>query len=64
MTERLHVQVLGRDGWCVAPHKKTTRYQENVAIACGGFLVLPWELRITSDRPTCEDCRAGRKRAS
>jgi hypothetical protein len=46
--------------WCQASRKRTTEYQDSVAVKCGGFVVLPWGISDT-EPVTCQDCLAGRK---
>ena len=41
--------------WCRAKYKRTERYQDSIAVACGGFVILPWGIEL-GRAVTCPDC--------
>ena len=58
------VSVQRRDGqrfyWCLAAFKRTTKYADNIRVACGGVIVCTGGISMT-EPVTCPDCLAGRK---
>lgn len=52
----------GRTYWCQASRKKTTSYQDSIAVACGGFVILPLGIS-DSQNVTCPDCLARKARS-
>ena len=55
------IYVQANDGlYCIASHKTTDAYQDNIRVRCGHWIVLSWD--ITSETPPetalCSACAA------